>query len=169
MTNININYLTEAEHRKEAEFTRLLEELDELKKENRRLEKELDKSREPYDYREAVKADVLDALSDYDFKDYETLEDLEQVLNNDLWTCDYVTGNASGSYFCNSWKAESCLCHNMDLLAEAAAEFCGDLGEWVERGAEYCDVSIRCYLLGGAIAEALEEIEDDFNAAHETE
>ena len=97
------------------------------------------------------------------------MEDLEQVLNNDLWTCDYVTGNASGSYFCNSWKAESCLCHNMDLLAEAAAEFCGDLGEWVERGAEYCDVSIRCYLLGGAIAEALEEIEDDFNAAHEKE
>ena len=57
----------------------------------------------------------------------------------------------------------------MDLLAEAAAEFGGDLGEWVERGAEYCDVSIRCYLLGSAIAEALEEIEDDFNAAHEIE
>ena len=66
MTNTNINCLTEAEHKKNAYYSRLLEELDELKKENRRLEKELDKSREPYDYREAVKADVLDALSDYD-------------------------------------------------------------------------------------------------------
>ncbi|MBS6715018.1 MAG: hypothetical protein KH231_06045 [Dialister sp.] len=86
MTNTNINYLTEAEHRKEAEFTKLLEELDELKKENRRLEKELYESREPYDYREAVKNDVLDALEDYDFKDYETLEDLEEVLNHDRVT-----------------------------------------------------------------------------------
>lgn len=34
---------------------------------------------------------------------------------------------------------------------------------------EAADVTIRCYLLGECIAAALEEIEDDFNEAHEGE
>ncbi|MBS6715012.1 MAG: hypothetical protein KH231_06015 [Dialister sp.] len=48
----------------------------------------------------------------------------------------------------------------MDLLADAAEEFGGDLGEWVERGAEYCDVSIRCYLLGSAVDDVINELQD---------
>ena len=32
---------------------------------------------------------------------------------------------------------------------------------------EWMDVTIRCYLLAQAISEALEEVEDEFNAAHE--
>lgn len=39
----------------------------------------------------------------------------------------------------------------------------------ITHGAEAADVTIRCYLLGECIAAALEEIEDDFNEAHEGE
>lgn len=120
-----------------------------------------------YNYREAVKEDILTYINEeIDFSDFETLEDLEQYLNEELWTCDSVTGNASGSYYCNAWKAEEALCHNLDLLAEALEEFGGSL-DILKDGAEVADVTIRCYLLNEAIAEALEEIEEDFNKAHE--
>ena len=76
-----------------------------------------------------------------------------------LFISDSVTGNASGSYFCNSWKAEECLCHNIELLAEALHEFGSDIS-YLENGAEACDVTIRCYLLGQALNETLDELEE---------
>jgi hypothetical protein len=121
---------------------------------------------ERYDYLETVTRDVLDYIKEeIDFSDYETLEDLEQFLNKELWTVNSVTGNGSGSYTFNTWVAEENLCHNLDLLAEACEEF-GDTGDLLEMGAEACDVTIRCYLLRPAIAAALEEVEDDFEEAH---
>lgn len=122
---------------------------------------------EKYNYLEAIKADVRTYIDDEinldDFsgpaEDREDLrQELEEKLNDDLWIADSVTGNASGSYYCNAWKAEEALCHNWDLLAEALEEFGGDFGEAVKRGAEYCDVTIRCYLLGQAIAAALDDL-----------
>lgn len=124
---------------------------------------------ERYDYRNAVKEDILDYIEEnIDYTDFEELEDLEQHLNDELWTADSVTGNASGSYYCNAWRAEEAIAHNWDLLEEALQEF-GGLSEAISKGAEWCDVSIRCYLLGECIAAALEEIEEDFEAAHEGE
>ena len=122
---------------------------------------------ERYDYLEAIKADVKTYIDDEinmdDFcgsaEDREDLrQELEEELNDALWIADSVTGNASGSYYCNAWKAEEALCHNWGLLAEALEEFGGDSGEAVKRGAEYCDVTIRCYLLGQAIAAALDDL-----------
>lgn len=127
---------------------------------------------ERYDYREAVKNDVLDYIRDnIDFADYDTLEDLEEYLNDELWTVDSVTGNASGSYTFNTWQAEENLSHNWDLIVECASEFGiePEISDDYKRGPEYWDVSIRCYLLSSAIAEALEEIENDFDAAHDDE
>lgn len=122
---------------------------------------------ERYDYREAVKNDVLEYIrSEINFEDFEDLEELEQQLNDDLWISDSVTGNASGSYYCNAWKAESALCHNFDLLADALEEFGGNM-DILKDGAESCDVTIRCYLLNECIADALEEIKDEFNEMHE--
>lgn len=123
---------------------------------------------ENYNYFEAVKSDVMDAIRE----NYEANEIIEQLatdrdkfaekLNDDLWTNDSVTGNASGSYTFNTYRAEEYLCHNMDVLADACAEFGGDMGEAVKRGAEYCDVTIRCYYLSQAIAEALDELADEY-------
>lgn len=122
-----------------------------------------------YDYREAVKDDVLEYINnEINFEDFDTLEELEEHLNEVLFTEDSVTGNASGSYTFSTYEAEENICHNMDLLQEALSEF-GDTEALVmDFDAEKADVIIRCYLLGECIA-ALEEIEDDFNEAHEDE
>lgn len=127
-----------------------------------------------YDYKEAVKEDVKEYICEnYRVgevrKNLETSEarsDFEEKLNDILWVEDSVTGNASGSYTFNTWEAEENLCHNMDLLEEACDEFGQDLGEVVERGAEYCDVTIRCYLLCGAISDALDELESEISYAY---
>ena len=118
-----------------------------------------------YDYREVVKEDVIEQIKD-GYKENslrlykeEGRDALEEYLNDELWVDDQVTGNASGSYTFNTWKAEENLCHNMSLLEEACDEFGQDVGEAVKRGAEYCDVTIRCYLLGSAISEAIDELE----------
>lgn len=122
-----------------------------------------------YDYREAVKDDVLEYINnEINFEDFDTLEELEEHLNEVLFTEDSVTGNASGSYTFNTYEAEKNICHNLDLLGEALEEFGGGW-DILKDGAEAADVTIRCYLLGECIAAALEEIEDDFNEAHEGE
>ena len=115
-----------------------------------------------YNYLEAVTADVLDYIrEEIDLDEWKGNADgLAEHLNDELWVCDSVTGNASGSYYCNAWKAEEALCHNWDLLAEAIDEF-GGCTDVLRQGPEACDVTIRCYLLGQAIAEALEELADE--------
>lgn len=120
-----------------------------------------------YDYREEVRNDVIEQVKD-GYKENslrlykeEGRDALEQYLNEELWIDDQVTGNASGSYTFNTWEAGKNLCCNLSLLAEACDEFGQDVGEAVKRGAEYCDVTIRCYLLGGAISEAIDELEKE--------
>lgn len=122
-----------------------------------------------YDYREAVKSDILDYIKEH-YTAEEIREDLadrdewEQRLNDDLWVCDSVTGNATGSYYCNTWKAEEALSHNWDLLAEALAEFGQDGTDVLKQGAEAMDVTIRCYLLGECLNAALDELEEEHGA-----
>lgn len=94
-------------------------------------------------------------------------DDVREALNDELWVCDHVTGNASGSYTFSTWQAEEYLAHNWGVLEEACAEFGADMGEEVKKGAENADVLIRCYFLGAAIDEVLPDFEEDFNAAHE--
>lgn len=109
------------------------------------------------DIKEYIKNEVT--LSDYSDR-----EELEEYLHDTLWTEDSVTGNASGSYTFNTYKAEEYICHNLDLLAEAIKEF-GCTENVLEKGAEWCDVTIRCYLLGQAIAEVLDDMEEDLEEA----
>lgn len=119
---------------------------------------------ERYDYLEEMEKDIkiwIDENIDYIDEDVrENKEDLEDYLNDALWNEDSITGNASGSYFCNAWKAEEAICHNLDLLGEALEEF-GSTGDVLKNGAEYCDVIIRCNMLGSAIAEVLDDLEND--------
>ena len=113
-----------------------------------------------YNYFEAVKEDVKSYIeNDIDIKkalsEAGDIDRLKDNLYDDLFCNDSVTGNASGSYTFNTWQAEENLCHNMDLLKEALEGFgCGI--EYLEKGAEACDVIIRCYLLSSAISEVID-------------
>ena len=116
---------------------------------------------ERYDYYRAVEHDVLDYIQeDLESSDWlDNRDGLEEHLNDVLWTEDGVTGNASGSYWCNAWRAEEALCHNWDLLREVLTEFgCkpDDLN-----GPEAMDVPIRCYVLSVAVRQALDRLEND--------
>ena len=117
-----------------------------------------------YNYNEAVKADVKEYIQD----NYTTVEiidglahreEFDQHLYDEMWTVDSVTGNGSGSYTFSRWQAEENLCHNMELLTEALEDFGCDT-DYIKKGAEACDVTIRCYLLGSALAEVLDEFEE---------
>ena len=117
---------------------------------------------EKYNYFDAICDDVREYIRENDIIcTPSTRDDVETNLNDTLFVSDSVTGNASGSYTFNTWKAEENLCHNLDLLSEALTEFGCNGADALERGAEYCDVTIRCYLLGSAISAVLDEIETD--------
>lgn len=109
-----------------------------------------------YNYLENIKSDILDYVKEE--KEYLKGKDLEE-LYEDMFISDSITGNASGSYYCNAWKAEEALVHNWDLLVEALEMFGYEEGfNAMEKGAEWCDVTIRCYLLGQALEEVKEEV-----------
>lgn len=122
-----------------------------------------------YNYLDAVKEDVRNYIDEnkdeiLEAVNYEEGEDVDdymdeiaEYLNDTLWAYDGVTGNASGSYWFNAWKAEEAICHNLDELEEACDELGSDMGEVLKQGAESADVTIRCYLLGRAISEELDE------------
>lgn len=124
-----------------------------------------------YDYKEAILDDVREYIEEeINLNEWKGNRDkLEEKLNDDLWTCDSVTGNASGSYTFNAWEAEENLCHNLDLLEEALEEFGSDKGYLPEHGAEAADVTIRCYLLSWAISEVLDELEEELTEDEEEE
>ena len=96
---------------------------------------------EKYNYLENVKKDVRNFI--------------EEQLNDELWNDDTITGNETGSYFCNPDRAAEAIALNWDLLAEALDAFGY---ENIKNGANCCDVLIRCYLLPQAISEVIEEI-----------
>ena len=125
---------------------------------------------EKYNYLEAVtayaKQAILENLNYWSFSDR---EELEEIANDNLWINDSVTGNASGSYTFSTWQAEENLCHNMDELEDACDVFGQDIGEAVKQGAEYCDVTIRCYLLGQAISAAIDELEEEGKIQYQEE
>ena len=112
-----------------------------------------------YNYLENMKEDILQYVKEnYNTEDY-TKEDMETRLYDELWDEDSVTGNASGSYTFNSWKAQDNLTGNYDLLVDAYKEFGYDTINIEELdNYEKHDVTIRCYLLGEAISETMKEL-----------
>lgn len=127
---------------------------------------------EKYNYHRALQEDVLEYIKD-NFSTIEQLEKLENreewemELNDSLWVEDSITGNASGSYTFNRYKAREYVIGNIEILGDAFNEFCTEPKEIGERFLnedwEYFDVTIRCFLLGGAIVHALDELEDWYN------
>lgn len=53
--------------------------------------------------------------------------DVREALNDELWSCDRVTGNASGSYDSSPWLAEERLAHNLGAaIDKVLPDFEGD-------------------------------------------
>ena len=119
-----------------------------------------------YNYINAMTEDIRDYITEnINREDYiEDRDGLKEYLNDTLWTEDSVTGNASGSYTFNRKTSKEYVLDNTDLLKEAYTEFgqkeniadviCDE--DW-----ESADVTIRCYLLGQAIAEVLDDLDSE--------
>ena len=120
-----------------------------------------------YDYEAAVKSDIRDYLKEHDVEG-RIDEDLRQKLEDDMFVCDSVTGNASGSYTFNTWQAEENLSHNWDLIGECAEHF-GIEDTSLSKGAEYWDSSIRCYLLNQCLTEVVDEWNAEYDANSEND
>lgn len=113
-----------------------------------------------YDYRKALKSDIENHVKENNIDlasiDLDDADDFYDLYDS-LWLCDDVTGNASGSYTLNTWQAEENLAHNWELLSEAMEAF-GFSEKPIEKGAEHCDVMIRCYLLGEVLCEVIKDV-----------
>lgn len=135
-------------------------------------------------YLEQVKADIKEVLEyDYDIINdieagqYQDADDLRETLYDDLWVNDGVTGNASGSYTFNRAEAREFVIADMDTVREALQDFgtpAEEIGNrFLDEDWEYLDVTARCYVLGQALDEVLEEmgeaIAEAFEAREEAE
>lgn len=132
-----------------------------------------------YDYNSAVLEDVKNYLNnEINLEDeiiledkYNDLDDIRTGLYDDLWIDDSVTGNASGSYTFNREEAKENVLADMDTVIEALKEFCIEAEtiakKFLAEDWEYFDVTARCYVLGAAIDEALEEREEEIKGYFE--
>ena len=131
---------------------------------------------EKYNYLEAVTADakqaILENMNDWDFANR---EELEEIANDSLWVDDSVTGNGSGSYTFNREAAKEYVARSddgLDTLRDAVREFDCEheaFTAFLEEDWEYCDVTIRCYLLGQAISDAIDELEEEGKIQYQEE
>lgn len=117
---------------------------------------------EKYDYYRAVTDDVKEYIKENDIEvTEENREELQDRLYDELFVEDSVTGNASGSYTFSTYQAEMNLVGNTDLLHSALMAFAELDVDILEKGAEWCDVTIRCYILNACIYDAIDEILDE--------
>ena len=114
------------------------------------------------DYYDAVKADLFEYLKE--IADYESFyyPDIDHIWD-DSSLYNRITGNIDGSYYCNTYLAEEALCHNWNLLFEVIEEYDLRNENVIKRGAEYCDVLVRDYVLGQILSEydSIEELYED--------
>lgn len=87
-----------------------------------------------YNYLGAMKNDITEYINDnINLADYADRDELESYLNDELFTEDSVTGNASGSYTFSRAQAQEYVKDNIDLLKDACEEFGTDaatVGKW---------------------------------------
>lgn len=114
------------------------------------------------EYQEEVKSDAMESIRE----NIEYANDWEEMYDS-LFIDDSVTGNGSGSYYCNSAKAAEAV-SGIIFDEEAVDEFkaMGYDGIPTEMGAESCDVIARCIALG-LVSGELEEYYDSLIEAAE--
>lgn len=125
-----------------------------------------------FNYLDAVTADVIEYIrEEVNTADFESREDMETELYDILFVEDSVTGNASGSYTFNAYKAKEYVFADTDAVAEALEDFCVDAktiaDKFLSQDWEYFDVTARCGILGLAISTALDSIENELEFGEE--
>lgn len=115
-----------------------------------------------YDYEEVVREDAMTALADWD-----GAIDRDKILEY-LEDCDSVTGNASGSYWCNSYRAKECVFgdnNSEDYIREIINDYGMEGYEVAEHifDWEYWDVMIRIHVLH----EIIDDIVDDLSETND--
>lgn len=116
---------------------------------------------EKYNYLQQVTNDVKEYLLSTYSEEFIATTDYAEYFYHELFNEDSVTGNGSGSYFYNRYKAEEAVCHNFELLNEAIDELGYDMPKY-GFDAEAMDVIIRCYLLNQALETAVNEIKEEY-------
>ena len=114
-------------------------------------------------YFESVTADVKDwiknNLDEIKEKEFSSIEDLAEWLDNKLWNNDDVTGKST-QYFELDELAKEAVFNNSEEVAEALEELCVDAStiadKFLHQDWHYFDVTTRCFMLYGAIMRVIE-------------
>ena len=104
---------------------------------------------------EDYKKEVMEDLKELFIENKDTIKDLDidslRDEVNDYRFSDSVTGNGSGSYYCNAYKAQETISKRGILFDD---DFLGylqdcatDLADLLKKGAEAVDVWARCCIL----------------------
>lgn len=122
-----------------------------------------------YDYKQTVKSDVREWMMDNE----EELKGLDrhdtfELVYDECWISDSVTGNGSGSYTFSRYEARNNFFNDaesddyIEQMLEDGFMSADDLGKYVgDSNWEAIDVCIRCWLLCDCINEILNEMFDD--------
>ena len=116
---------------------------------------------EKYDYYDAVKEDILNAIEEDDEllpREGEDEVDYEERLNDALWASE-VTGNGPYAYYYSDEEdAIAAVMGNLDLCSEAYRELGVDEDAVTfMSNIRSADVTIRCYILPSVIQNIIEE------------
>ena len=112
------------------------------------------------DYKKQVLDDIREWAKEGNAEGVETVEELRDRLQDPSWS-DSITGNATGSYYCNTYKAQemvqkSNLIFDEDFLHYLDCLGC-QIGDIIAKGAETLDVWARCAAVDLLTDEELEE------------
>ena len=117
---------------------------------------------EKYDYYDAVKEDILNAIEEDDEllpREGEDKTDYEERLTDALWDSE-TTGNGSSAYYYYSDEEDAiaAVMTNLDLCSEAFQELEIDVDAVAFMSdIRSADVAIRCYILSSIIHDIIEE------------
>ena len=118
------------------------------------------------DYIKELESDIKDVIfiefEEGELKEMSESDFREKIELIDLYNCDDITGNASGSYECNSWKAEVNICHMWNEIQDMINEGFITIDTF-QYGAEGIDVALRCYLLNEALENVIREMESKYD------
>ncbi len=113
------------------------------------------------EYIEEVKNSIIDNINDYlDIVNDKRgdISQMEQELHDAMWDDDSITGNGSGSYYCNRYDAKEAVIDNIEEIAEEIEAIFGEIPNDKRYDWEWLDVSMRCAILAEAISYALDEL-----------